>query len=72
MSPIVTGVLCIIIGFFPVAAVLFNWQFFMQNRKARVMASILGETGMRVFYVLLGLAFIIGGFLLTIGVVKIH
>ncbi len=65
------GFIFVLIGLFPIAAVLFNWQFFMNNYRARLVAKVLGQTGMRVFYILLGLGFVVFGFLNVIGVVKL-
>ncbi len=54
------GWLFIAIGLFSLLGGAFGWSFFMQNRRAQMMSSLLGETGARVFYCLLGLA--IAGF----------
>ena len=43
-------------GLFSAAGGLRGWSWFMNSRKARFFTSILGETGARVFYALLGAA----------------
>jgi small neutral amino acid transporter SnatA (MarC family) len=45
-------------GLFGMAGGLFNWDWFMTGRKARLISRVLGRTGARIFYVLLGLVLI--------------
>ena len=71
MSPNLFGIVIALIGIFPIAAVLFNWQFFMNNRRARLVTSILGEKGMRVFYIIFGLVLTVFGFLIVTGLIDI-
>lgn len=42
-------------GIFTILASIFNWDFFFENRKAKLFMSILGRTGSRIFYAILGL-----------------
>jgi small neutral amino acid transporter SnatA (MarC family) len=42
-------------GLFSIAGGLFGWEWFMANRRAAIFVRILGMTGARTFYVLLGL-----------------
>ena len=58
----------ILISFFLFAAGLFsllgsilNWDFFFNNRKARLFLTILGRTGARIFYALLGIGLSVFG-----------
>ena len=48
-------------GLFSIAGAVFNWDFFFSNSKARVFVRLLGRTGARIFYGILGIAIIIIG-----------
>jgi hypothetical protein len=50
-------------GLFSIAGALFDWDWFMEDRRARFIVKILGRSGARVFYVLLGIAMIILAFI---------
>ncbi len=47
------------IGTFSVLGAWKNWDWFMNNRRARLVISLLGRTGARWFYALIGLFFLI-------------
>lgn len=59
--------LLIACGLFSIICALKDWDWFMNHHKARFMAKLLGRTGARAFYVVLGLAICGGGivFLIT-------
>ena len=42
-------------GAFSLAGAIFDWDWFMNNRRARLFVSIFGRTGARIFYGGLGL-----------------
>ena len=42
-------------GLFAILGSIFNWDFFFENRRAQLFMDLLGRTGARIFYVLLGL-----------------
>jgi hypothetical protein len=42
-------------GLFSVAGGIFGWEWFLNNRKARLWVKLFGRGGARVFYVVLGL-----------------
>lgn len=47
---------------------IFNWNWFMNNSRARLFVWLFGRDGARVVYVLLGFLIMVGGlFLLTSG-----
>lgn len=52
-------------GLFSMAGGLFDWEWFMANRRAALFVKILGRTGARIFYILLGLGLIALGILLS-------
>ncbi len=43
------------IGAFVLLASIFNWNFFFENRKARLFMKLFGRTGARIFYGLLAI-----------------
>ena len=56
-----------ILGLLVVCGAIFNWSWITEDPRAHFISSLLGRTGMRIFYVLLGL-FITGlGVLLAVG-----
>lgn len=44
------GIVGCLMALFCVAAAVFNWDFFFNNRKARPFVKILGRNGARIFY----------------------
>ncbi len=58
------SLLLIFAGIFSMCGAGFDWDWFMENRKAQVISDLLGERSRaRVFYFILGLAIFIWGFL---------
>jgi hypothetical protein len=49
------------IGAFSLSGAIFNWNWFMNSRRARFVSMILTRTGARIFYGLLGITLIIIG-----------
>jgi len=60
--PLWATALFILAGLFSFAGALFNWEWFMTNYKAAVFARLLGRSGARVFYAILGLLLAALGF----------
>jgi drug/metabolite transporter superfamily protein YnfA len=54
-------------GLFAVAGGVFDWDWFMESRKARFFVTIFGRTSVRIFYVLLGAITCTVGFLAALG-----
>ncbi|MDJ0636393.1 MAG: immunity 17 family protein [Xenococcaceae cyanobacterium MO_188.B29] len=63
------GLFFITVGLFAMAGAIFNWDWFMNSRKARFMVRILTRNGARIFYSFLGLTLFILGLLGTIGII---
>lgn len=61
---ILAGILAIVGGLFCVLACLFDWDFFFENRKARLFVSLFGRQGARVFYTIFGLGLFVLSFLI--------
>ena len=55
------GLLLVAPGLFVICGAAFNWEWFLNNRKARFVITRLGRTGARIAYGLLGGA-VVGGF----------
>ena len=64
------GLFLIAAGLFAVAGGVFDWEWFMNHRKARFMTAILTRAGARIFYIILGIGIAVIGLLVTIGVVS--
>jgi len=54
-------------GIFCLASAIANWNWFMEHRKARVVVKILGRTGARVLYSIVGLFLFGFGILMATG-----
>ena len=61
MNPAVTLIFTVGAGLFSIAGAVFNWDWFMENSRARFFVQVFGRDGARVFYVTLGLFLIIMG-----------
>ncbi|MEP6986192.1 MAG: immunity 17 family protein [Chloroflexota bacterium] len=56
-----TNIVIILIGLFSILGGLLNWDWFMNNWRARFFVNILGRNGARLFYVGLGMFLIVVG-----------
>ena len=59
--PILIGCLIAVFGAFTIACAAGDWDWFMESRRARLFVRLFGRNGARIFYGLLGLAFVVGG-----------
>lgn len=57
-------------GVFSICGAMFNWEWFMNNRKARFFVRILGRGGTRMFYGILGTALVVVGVLMAMGIIQ--
>lgn len=64
------GWVLVICGVFSICGAVLDWDWFMNNRRARFFVSLFGRNGARVFYGLLGSVLALVGFLLVVGVIK--
>ena len=67
MNPV--GLLIVAVGLFSVGSGIFNWEWAMTNRQARLLSRMITRTGARAFYVVLGVGLVVVGTLMTIGVI---
>lgn len=58
-------------GLFAICGAAFEWNFFMNNHKARFIGAIFGRTGARVFYMLLGTFLVVLGILGAFGMIDV-
>ena len=58
--------LIIACGLFSLVCAVMNWDWFMNHRKAKFMISLLGKTGARIFYSILGLFICSAGVVLAV------
>jgi hypothetical protein len=61
MNADLSFVLFIVVGFYAIAGAIFNWDWFMRDPKANVFVHLLGRTGTRALYVILGISLIFIG-----------
>ncbi|MBT3289253.1 MAG: hypothetical protein HN904_25345 [Victivallales bacterium] len=52
-----------IAGAFTTAGAVFDWDWFMNSRRAQFLASFFGRKGTRIFYLVLGLFLLVVGLL---------
>ena len=69
MPPSVMGLLFVAIGLFAICGADYNWDWFMNHRKARFFVAVFKRTGARIFYILLGGGLTTLGVLLALGVI---
>ena len=65
------GLFFIVAGLFSIAGAWFNWNWFMNARKARFIVRILNRNGARIFYGCLGMVLLIFGILGTLGIIDL-
>ena len=63
------GLLIVALGLFSIAGGLQDWPFFWNNRRARLMTTILTRRGARVFYVIIGIGLAVLGVCATVSAV---
>jgi hypothetical protein len=64
------GLLLAAAGAFSVCGAVCDWDWFINSRKARFWVAILGRNGARGFYAILGVALIIFGVLMAMGIIE--
>jgi len=63
------GFILIAIGLFSFAGGVFNWNWFMNTRRARALVRSIRPVGARVFYMVLGIIVIVFGVLISFNVI---
>ena len=67
MNPI--GLVFVAIGLFLVATAIFDWEWVMNNRRARLLSNLITRSGARIAYGVLGGGAIVVGVLLAAGII---
>ena len=57
-------------GIFAICGAAFNWDWFMNHRKAQFLVRIAGRTGARIFYGVLGTTLVVMGALIGLGIIE--
>jgi len=57
-------------GIFAICGAVFNWDWFMNHRKARFFVRLVGRTGARIFYGFLGATLAVLGVLIGLGIIE--
>jgi hypothetical protein len=68
MNPV--GLILVAAGIFSICGAAFDWEWFINNRKARFFVATFGRNGARIFYGVLGIAITVVGTLITLGILK--
>ena len=61
--------LFVLIGSLIAAGAVFEWDWFMNRRRVRGVYTVMGRTGARIFYIVLGLAVAAACTLMLLGVI---
>ncbi len=64
------GIIPILAGLFSVVGAAKDWDWFMENRKARIWVKLFGRKGARIFFIILGGSLIVFGILFIMGIVN--
>lgn len=65
-----TTIIAVLAGLFSIAGGIFDWDWFIKNRRVAFFVKLFGRMGARIFYVLLGLVFIALGVAESYGLLK--
>jgi hypothetical protein len=57
-------------GAFAICGAFFNWEWFMDNDKTVIVVNLFGRTGARIFYGVLGIALVVMGVLMALGIIQ--
>ncbi|MBI1345223.1 hypothetical protein GC163_02925 [bacterium] len=64
------GLILVAGGAFSIAGAACDWEWFMNHHKTQFFVAILGRTGARIFYGILGAALAVFGILILAGTVQ--
>ncbi len=69
MEALLVGFVCLTAGVFCIVCAAMDYDFFMNDKKAWIFVKLLGRNGARVFYVIVGAAFVVAGVLFAAGII---
>ena len=67
MNPV--GLILVAAGAFAICGGIFDWEWFMNSRRAWLVVTIFGRGGARIFYAALGALFVLMGLAMTVGII---
>ncbi|MEW6535052.1 MAG: immunity 17 family protein [Candidatus Auribacterota bacterium] len=70
MNENIMGLILVFAGLFSIAGAVFDWDWFMTHRKARLLVKLLTRNGARVFYAVLGVIISVIGILVMLNAFK--
>jgi hypothetical protein len=62
----------VLAGIFTMCGGLFNWNWFVLSRRARLIVRILGRGGARIFYVVVGVVFLVVGLIAVVAALVVQ
>ena len=62
----IANFILVLCGVFTVFCAYKDFDWFMDNYKASPLVKLLGRNGARIFYMVIGVLFIVGGFLIKV------
>lgn len=69
-SGVITGLILLVTGIFSICGAAFDWDWFIESRKARFFVSMFGRNCARVFYAILGVVIAVMGVLMALGLIS--
>ena len=67
---LIIGLMLVAAGIFSVCGAAFDWDFFIESRKARFFVDTFGRNGARIFYGILGAVIAVMGVLMALGLIS--
>ena len=64
MNPV--GLVLVAAGIFSICGAIFDWDWFINSRKAQIWVTLFGRTGARIFYGILGVIICVIGIAATL------
>lgn len=61
MGDLIAYIIIFLAGIFSILGGVFNWNWFMNNRRARFFVKVFGRGGARIFYIILGVVLLVLG-----------
>jgi len=65
------GFIFVVGGIFSIVCAVMNFNWFMENRKAKLFVTLLSRNGARIFYSIIGAGLVVAGFLMVFGVITL-
>jgi len=69
MDHVTIGFGALLIGGFSAFFAAMDYDWYMESRKARFLVAIIGRANARLFYIAVGVTFMVGGLLALLGII---